>query len=96
MKPKRCNQSGSSQTSQGSTGNDDYNEVKIRSITRLRDKLNQKLAELYCPNQIGGDLKRIKKMGVEHIIFGYDFLPIARDDISNMIGITKQLSKFCR
>ena len=42
MKPKRCNQSGSSQTSQGSTGNDDYNEAKIRSITRLRDKLNQK------------------------------------------------------
>jgi len=47
-------------------------------------------------DQIGGDLKRIKDMGVEHIIFGYDFLPIARDDISNMIGITKQLSKFCR
>jgi len=45
-------------------------------------------------DQIGGDLKRIKDMGVEHIIFGYSFSPIG-GDISNMIGITKQLSKFC-
>jgi hypothetical protein len=34
-------------------------------------------------------------MGVEQIIFGYSFLPIG-GDISNMIDITKQLSKFAR
>jgi probable F420-dependent oxidoreductase len=44
--------------------------------------------------EIGGDLKRIKDMGVEHIIFGYSFLPTG-NDVNNMIGITKQLSKFC-
>src|SRR5215207_5864810 len=41
-----------------------------------------------------GDLKRIKDIGVEHIIFGYSFLPTG-NDVNNMIGITKQLSKFC-
>jgi probable F420-dependent oxidoreductase len=46
-------------------------------------------------DEIGSDLKRIKDMGVEHIIFGYSFLPIG-GDISNMIDITKQLSKFAR
>jgi alkanesulfonate monooxygenase SsuD/methylene tetrahydromethanopterin reductase-like flavin-dependent oxidoreductase (luciferase family) len=45
-------------------------------------------------DEIGGDLKRIKDMEVEHIIFGYSFSPIG-GDISNMIGITKQLSTFC-
>ena len=46
-------------------------------------------------DEIGNDLKRIKDMGVEHIIFGYSFLPMG-GDISNMIDITKQLSKFAR
>ena len=46
-------------------------------------------------DEIGNDIKRIKDMGVEHIIFGYSFLSIG-GDISNMIDITKQLSKFAR
>jgi hypothetical protein len=45
-------------------------------------------------DEIGSDLKRIKDMGVEHIIFGYSFLSTG-NDVNNMIGITKQLSKFC-
>jgi probable F420-dependent oxidoreductase len=45
-------------------------------------------------DEIGGDLKRIKDIGVEHIIFGYSFLPTG-NDVNNMISITKQLSKFC-
>jgi hypothetical protein len=45
-------------------------------------------------DEIGGDLNRIKEMGVEHIIFGYNFLSTG-NDVNNMIGITKQLSKFC-
>ena len=34
-------------------------------------------------------------MGVDHIIFGYNFLPIGRD-VSKMIEISKQLSKLAR
>jgi hypothetical protein len=30
-------------------------------------------------DQIGCDLKKIKDMGVEHVIFGYSFGPIGRD-----------------
>ena len=45
-------------------------------------------------DEVGGDIKRINDMGVEHIIFGYSFLPKG-NDVNNMIDITKQLSKFC-
>ena len=45
-------------------------------------------------DEIGSDLRRIKNMGVEHIIFGYSFLPIGRN-VDKMIDTTKQLSKFC-
>jgi hypothetical protein len=46
-------------------------------------------------DQIGSDIKRIKDMGVEHIIFGYNFMPVGRD-VDNMIEKTKQLSKFAK
>ncbi|MFL6456704.1 MAG: LLM class F420-dependent oxidoreductase [Nitrososphaeraceae archaeon] len=46
-------------------------------------------------DQAGDDIQRIKHMGVDHIIFGYHFIPIGRD-IDKMINITKQLSKFAR
>jgi probable F420-dependent oxidoreductase len=46
-------------------------------------------------DQIGSDIKRIKDMGVEHIIFGYIFMPVGRD-VDNMIEKTKQLSKFAK
>ena len=44
-------------------------------------------------DQIGNDIKRVKDMGIDHIIFGYNLLPIGRD-IDSMIEKTKQLSKF--
>jgi hypothetical protein len=34
-------------------------------------------------------------MGVDHIIFGYNFVPIGKD-VAKMIDISKQLSKFAR
>ena len=46
-------------------------------------------------DQIGSDIKRIKDMGVEHIIFAYNFIPAGRD-VDNMIEKTKQLSKFAK
>jgi hypothetical protein len=46
-------------------------------------------------DQIGNDIKRIKDMGVEHIIFAYNFIPAGRD-VDNMIEKTKQLSKFAK
>ena len=45
-------------------------------------------------DEIGSDLERIKDMGVEHILFGYSFLPIGRN-VDKMIDATKRLSKLC-
>jgi probable F420-dependent oxidoreductase len=46
-------------------------------------------------DEIGKDLRRIKEIGINHIIFGFNFSPI-RADIDSIIEITKQLSKFAR
>lgn len=46
-------------------------------------------------DQIGNDIKRIKKIGVNHIVFGYNFLPIGRD-IDSVINKSKELSKYAR
>jgi probable F420-dependent oxidoreductase len=46
-------------------------------------------------DQIGNDIKKIKKMGVNHIVFGYNFLPIGRD-IDSVINKSKELSKYAR
>ena len=46
-------------------------------------------------DQIGRDIQRIKGMGVDHIIFGYNFVPIGRD-VNEMIDTSKQLSKLAR
>jgi probable F420-dependent oxidoreductase len=45
--------------------------------------------------QAGNDLQRIRHMGIDHIIFGYNLIPIGRD-LDKVIDITKQLSKFAR
>jgi probable F420-dependent oxidoreductase len=46
-------------------------------------------------DQIGNDIKRIKKMGVDHIVFGYNFLAIGRD-IDSVINKSKEFSKYAR
>lgn len=45
--------------------------------------------------QIGDDIQKIKQMEVDHIVFGYNFVPIY-SDVSNIISITRQLSEFAR
>lgn len=45
--------------------------------------------------QIGNDIRRIKELGVEHIIFGHNFSPFGKN-VDKMIDITKQFSKFAR
>ena len=46
-------------------------------------------------DEIAVDLKRIKAIGVEHIIFGYNFIPTGKD-VNKMIDTAKQLSRFVR
>jgi probable F420-dependent oxidoreductase len=44
-------------------------------------------------DQVGSDMQRIKQIGVDHIVFGYNFIPAGRD-LDKMLDITKQLAKF--
>jgi probable F420-dependent oxidoreductase len=46
-------------------------------------------------DQIGNDIKRIKHMDIDHIVFGYNFIPIGKD-VNKMLEITKQLTKFAK
>ena len=46
-------------------------------------------------DQIGNDIKRTKQMDIDHIIFGYVFVPIGRD-VNKILDLTKQLAKFAR
>jgi probable F420-dependent oxidoreductase len=46
-------------------------------------------------DQISNDIKRIKQMDIDHIIFGYVFVPIGRD-VNKILDLTKQLAKFAR
>jgi Luciferase-like monooxygenase len=46
-------------------------------------------------DEIGRDIQQIKGMGVDHIVFGYNFVPIGRD-VDKMISVSKELSKYAR
>jgi alkanesulfonate monooxygenase SsuD/methylene tetrahydromethanopterin reductase-like flavin-dependent oxidoreductase (luciferase family) len=46
-------------------------------------------------DQVESDMERIKQIGVDHIVFGYNFIPTGRD-LDKMLDITKQLTKFAR
>lgn len=56
---------------------------------------NQRTPMSGTVEQIGTDIEKIKQMGIDHIVFGYNFAPIYKD-VSNIVDITKQLSKFAR
>lgn len=46
-------------------------------------------------DEIGADIKKIKDLGVDHIVFGYNFLPLGKD-VDKMIDLTKQFSRFAK
>ena len=46
-------------------------------------------------DEVGRDIQQIKDMGVDHIVFAYNFVPIGRD-VDKMISLSKELSKFAR
>ena len=46
-------------------------------------------------DQIGDDIRGIKDIGVDHIIFDYMFAPIG-SNVDEMIDMSKELSKYAR
>ena len=83
--------------------NKDPNNFKVILLTypNIVDSKNQSTKEdQRFPltgriDQVRSDIQRIKQMGIDHIIFGYNFIPLG-GDVDKMIDITKQLSKFAR
>ena len=87
--------------------NKDPNKFKVILLAHLNVALDSKSQSTTTTNedqrfpftgtidQIGNDIKRIKQMDIDHIIFGYVFVPIGRD-INKMLDLTKQLAKFAR
>ncbi|MFZ0567171.1 MAG: TIGR03619 family F420-dependent LLM class oxidoreductase [Nitrososphaeraceae archaeon] len=87
-----------------SKANNDPNEFKTILLTypNIVESKNEQLTNesqrfplTGTIDQIGNDIKRIKKIGVNHIVFGYNFLPIGRD-IDSVINKSKELSKYAR
>jgi probable F420-dependent oxidoreductase len=67
----------------------DVKEAQSSTVHRNRVPLSGTVDE------VGSDIERLKAMGVEHVIFNYNFLPIGRD-VAKIIHISKELSKFAR
>ena len=86
-----------------SKANRDPNRFKVVLLTypQILNSKNQSTSEdqrfplTGTIDQIGNDIKRIKDMGINHIIFGFNFLPIGRD-IGSMMEKAKQLSEIAR
>ena len=87
--------------------NKDPNKFKVILLAHLNVALDSKGQSTTTTNedqrfpftgtidQIGNDIKRIKQMDIDHIIFGYVFVPIGRD-VNKILDLTKQLAKFAR
>jgi hypothetical protein len=72
-----------------------YPKIIDTSSSKQGEDSNQRVAMTGTIDEIGDDIKIIKDLGVDHIIFGYNFSPLGRE-ISKMIDISKQLSRFAK
>ena len=78
----------------------DPNQFKILvltspHITNSGYKGNQRFPLTGTIEEVASDLQRMKKIGVDHVIFNFNFSPAGRD-IGSIIDVTKQLSKVAR
>jgi probable F420-dependent oxidoreductase len=63
--------------------------------TSSKTNENQRFPFTGTIDQIANDIKRVKQMDIDHIVFGYVFIPLGRD-VDRVINITKELSKYAR
>ncbi|MGH9890323.1 MAG: hypothetical protein ACRD4Z_02835, partial [Nitrososphaeraceae archaeon] len=67
----------------------------VDSNNQMANEEGQRVPLIGTIDEVGHDVKKIKEIGISHIIFGFNFSPI-RADIDSIVEITKQLSKFAR
>jgi probable F420-dependent oxidoreductase len=71
------------------------NIVDSNSQSQMANEEGQRVPLTGTIDEVGHDVKRIKEIGISHVIFGFNFSPI-RADIDRIVEITKQISKFAR
>jgi probable F420-dependent oxidoreductase len=72
-----------------------YPNIDFDSKSQSTTNQDQRFPLTGTIDQAGSDIERIKHMGIDHIVFGYNFIPIGRD-IDKMLDVTKRLAKFAR
>ena len=95
--PKMTSTSQSSRASATISAMKDPNNIKVILLTypKIDDRKSQPTNEgqrfplTGTIDQVGNDIQRIKQMGIDHIIFAYNFIPIGRD-LNKVMEITKQ------
>jgi probable F420-dependent oxidoreductase len=70
-----------------------YTDLKESSFTS--DNKSNRPTLTGTIDEIGMDIKKIKDLGVDHIAFGYNFLPLGKN-VDKMIDLTKQFSGFAK
>jgi probable F420-dependent oxidoreductase len=82
--------------------NKDPNNFRVILLTypsvvesKEEKNINSRFPMTGTVDQIGKDIKELKDIGIDHIIFGHNFSPLGKD-IDKMIDTTKQFSKFAR
>jgi hypothetical protein len=81
------------QASQGNKNPDNFQIVILASLRNSSKDHENRLPFSGSIDEIGSDIQRLKDMGVDHIIFAYNFVPIGRD-VDKMINLSKEVSKF--
>jgi probable F420-dependent oxidoreductase len=70
-------------------------DSKSQSTSLSTTNISQRFPFTGTIDQIGNDIKKVKEMDIDHIVFGYAFISIGRDP-NKVLDITKQLAKFAR
>jgi len=83
------------QASQDNKNPDNFQIIILADLRKSSNDHENRLPFSGSIDEIGSDIQRLKDMGVDHIIFGYNFVPIGRD-VDKMINLSKELSKFAR
>jgi hypothetical protein len=72
-----------------------YPNIDFDSKSQSTTNQGQRFPLTGTIDQTGSDIERIKQMGIDYIVFGYNFILIGRD-IDKMLDVTKRLAKFAR
>jgi probable F420-dependent oxidoreductase len=70
-------------------------DISSKSQSETTTNQSQRFPLTGTIDQVGSDLGKIKQIGVDHIVFGYNFISTGRA-LDKMLDITKQLAKFAR